>query len=171
MDDERTGRLARAVLFFAAVGGGIGAAIVLLIAALAMFFGDGISTGDLLAPLGGAAALGGLVGAAFAAGVAMLGSGEDSDRLAHWKAGIAGGVAAFVVPLLAIGLAVFVSGDLQAQVPVLEVVEYWIRDAWWLLGLGGAVGVGLNEVARRPELEPGDAEIARVPTLGPAGDS
>jgi len=169
MDDDRIGRVAKAILFFAAVGSGIGASIVLAIAAIALLFADGVRIGELLPPLGGATAIGGLVGAAFAAAVAVFGRTEDADRLSHWKAGIAGALAAFVVPLVALGVVIFLSGDLQ--VPIAELIEQWTRGGWWLLGLGGAVGIGLNEVARRPELSAGETDVAHLPVTSASEDS
>ncbi len=161
MADDSSGRVARAILFFSAFGGAIGAAIILAIAAVAVLVGEPIGLGEILPPLGGAATLGGLVGAGFAAGVAALGRNEAAEGLARWKAGVAGATAGFVVPLIVLGTAIVASGDLQ--VPIAELVEHWARGGWWLLGLGGAVGVGLNEVARRPELEPGDGDVAHTP--------
>lgn len=37
-----------------------------------------------------------------------------------------------------------------------QVVVDWVSVAWWLPALGGAIGLGLNQIARRGELEPGE---------------
>ena len=170
MADDGSGRVARAILFFSAFGGAIGAAIILAIAAVAVLVGEPIGLGEILPPLGGAASLGGLVGAGFAAGIAALGRNEASEGLPRWKAGLAGAIAGFVVPLLVMGTVIVASGDLQ--VPIAELVEQWARGGWWLLGVGGAVGVGLNEVARRPELKPGErGVVAHASAALPSGDA
>ncbi|WP_405282831.1 hypothetical protein V3331_13295 [Gaopeijia maritima] len=161
MDDDRTGRVARAILFFSALGGGVGAAIIVIIGVLAVLLGDPIGIGEIVLPLVGASGLGALVGGAFAGGVATLGRTEASDRLPHWKAGVAGAMASFVVPLVAAALFLYLRGDLQ--VSVFELIVRWTEAAWWLLGIGGVVGVGLNGVARRPELKAGDEDVPQLP--------
>lgn len=167
MDDDRTGHVARAILFFSALGGGVGAAIIVVISVLGVLLGHPIEIGEILLPLLGASGLGAFVGGAFAAGVATLGRTEASDHLPHWKAGVAGAVASFVVPLFAAALFLYLRGDVQ--VSVFELIARWTEAAWWLLGIGSAVGVGLNGVARRAELEAGDEDVPQLPAAPGVG--
>ncbi len=163
MSNDGAGRLVRAILFFAGIGAGVGAGIILAISAIAILIGDASLLGNVLQPLLAATGLGAVVGAAFASGVALLGRDETSGRLAHWKAALAGAVAGFVVPLVVMASALVVTGDLHTS--LFDLALYWTEGTWWLLGLGASVGVGLNEVARRPQRTIGPGGEGEVPAL------
>ena len=148
--------------FFAAVGFGIGVAIILGIALLAWIMGAPVSLSELAVPLLASGGLGGAIGAGFAGGVAVLGrGGGDGDGLPHWKAFAAGSLAAFLIPVLLIALLMVAAGVPTAE--LLELPLGWVEDAWWLLGVGGVGGVGLNQAARRAELPSGASGLDELP--------
>lgn len=88
------------------------------------------------------ATMGAGIGVALTAGVALI-------------AILSGAAALFLAPL-AVGLVAFQ----PHAIPVVEIVVGYASSAWWLLGVGGALGAAANRIARGPELPPGASPAA-----------
>ena len=142
----------RAVASFAGIGAGLAVSVVALLFGLELLVGGVAQPENIPRILGLTAGFGAAAGAAFAVGVSVLGRGQDGERLPYWKASVAGALATFGGPL-AIGIGIYVrSLDLLGPL----VLDY-TGKAWWLLGIGAAVGAGINHVSRRAKLESGEA--------------
>ena len=137
----------RAVVVFATAGSVFAMLVVTLLVVLALLFGDSISLAEFLPPFLMSGVVGAVGGGMFAGGISFLGRREGSGRLSYKAAVIAGGLAAFLAPLL-IGM-VFLNSN---SLPPLVLIETYASEFWWLLGLGGAGGAGLNHLARRVSL-------------------
>lgn len=149
MERNGMGQRLKATAFFSALGAGGMMLVLTLLTAVALVFGEAGSLGSFLRPLFWSGIVGAVGGGLFAGGVSLLGRRGEGNQLSHGAATVAGASAAFLSPLLIV-LVLFN----PQSVSLLEILPSYLSGAWWLAGLGGAVGLGLNHMARRASLGP-----------------
>ena len=152
----------RATAVFSAVGAATGTLLVVLAVLLALLSGDSVRLDEIASTLGIAVAVGGTAGGLFAVALPVLQRLVPRRRLTYPKAILGGAVATVLAPALVGYLFLNPTG-----LSIVEVITSLATDSWGLMGFGGAMGAGLNTVARQAQLGPYEEPESLCPGASP----
>ena len=156
-------RWARGVLGFSILGAVIPMLLVLGVLVIGVVLlavsGEDLRLGGFLQALLGVGVFGAASGALFAMALTALGRGRTARDVPFLAAALAGALTAVIAPF---GFLYLVIGPPAAGFSFLELLAIHLTNAPPMALLGGALGCGINLIARRPWLQLGKGEGFRL---------